>query len=147
ETVDALAATFEGSAGRPLAERLLDCLEAAQGAGGDKRGQQSAALLVVERDGGYAGLSDVLIDLRVDDHAQPISELRRLFGLHQTLFGRTPQEEWIPIDDPLRIEIVERLTALGHDSLADWASVENLEERIDGDDRIDPVVLAALRSG
>ena len=145
ETVDALATTFEGSGGKPLAQRLLDCLEAAQRAGGDKRGQQSAALLVVERDGGYAGLSDALIDLRVDDHAQPIIELRRLFGLHQALFGRTPQEEWIPVDDTLRTEIAERLTALGHDSLADWAGVENLEERIDGDDRIDPVVLAALR--
>ena len=59
ETVDALAETFEATAGRPLAERLLDCLAAAQAAGGDSRGQQSAALLVVERDGGYAGLSDV----------------------------------------------------------------------------------------
>jgi uncharacterized Ntn-hydrolase superfamily protein len=145
DTVDALATTFEGGAGRPLAERLLDCLEAAQRAGGDKRGQQSAALLVVEQDGGYAGLSDVLVDLRVDDHAQPIGELRRLFGLHHALFGKTPQDQWIPIDDALRAEIAERLVALGHASLADWAGVENLEERIDGDDRIDPVVLAALR--
>src|SRR5215217_3108932 len=53
ETVDALAQTFEGSAGRPLAERLLDCLDGAQAAGGDKRGQQSAALLVVEKNAGY----------------------------------------------------------------------------------------------
>ena len=67
ETVDALALSFEGSGGLPLAERLLDCLDAAQFAGGDRRGQQSAALLVVERDGGYAGLSDLLVDLRVDD--------------------------------------------------------------------------------
>jgi uncharacterized Ntn-hydrolase superfamily protein len=145
DTVDALAATFEEGAGRPLAERLLDCLDAAQRAGGDRRGQQSAALLVVERDGGYAKLSDVLVDLRVDDHPQPITELRRLFGLHHALFGRTPPAEWIPIDDALRVEIAERLAALGHASLADWAGVENLEERIDGDDRIDPVVLAALR--
>jgi uncharacterized Ntn-hydrolase superfamily protein len=145
ETVDALAATFEGRAGRPLAERLLDCLEAAQRAGGDRRGQQSAALLVVERDGGYAGLSDVLIDLRVDDHPRPIEELRRLCDLHHALFGKTRPEEWSPIDDTLRAEIAERLAALGHASLADWAGVENLEERIDGDDRIDPVVLAALR--
>jgi uncharacterized Ntn-hydrolase superfamily protein len=145
ETVDALATTFEGSAGRPLAERLLDCLDAAQQAGGDRRGQQSAALLVVERDGGYAGLSDVLVDLRVDDHKQPLTELRRLFTLHTALFGKTPRSEWIAIDDELRTEIQERLAALGHATLADWAGVENLEERIDGDDRIDPVVLAALR--
>ena len=70
-----------------LAERLLDCLAAGQAAGGDSRGQQSAALLVVERDGGYAGLSDSVVDLRVDDHERPIEELRRLYGLHQALFG------------------------------------------------------------
>ena len=63
---------------RPLAERLLHCLAAAQLAGGDRRGQQSAALLVVERDGGYGRLSDMLVDLRVDDHERPIDELRRL---------------------------------------------------------------------
>src|ERR1051325_10003484 len=68
ETVDALAATFESSAGKLLAERLLDCLDAAQAAGGDSRGQQSAALLVVERNGGYAGLSDEGVDLRVAEH-------------------------------------------------------------------------------
>lgn len=145
ETVDELAASFEGSTDRPLAERLLDCLDAAQRAGGDRRGQQSAALLVVERNAGYAGLSDVLVDLRVDDHAQPLTELRRLYGLHQTLFGKTPETEWISIDDVLRAEIAERLAVLGHANLADWAGVENLEERMGGDDRIDPVVLDALR--
>src|ERR671939_1568329 len=56
ETVAALAATFEATAGRPLAERLLECLAAAQAAGGDRRGQQSAALLVVEENGGYGGV-------------------------------------------------------------------------------------------
>src|SRR5919202_1394623 len=73
-TVDALADTFESSRGRPLAERLLDCLAAAQAAGGDKRGQQSASLLIVERDAGYANLSDTVVDLRVDDHERPIVE-------------------------------------------------------------------------
>ena len=145
ETVDALAETFEGNAGRPLAERLLACLDAAQLAGGDKRGQQSAALLVVEQDGGYAGLSDVLVDLRVDDHPQPLAELGRLYDLHWTLFGRTPKADWILIDDALRDEISERLAELGYTSLTGWAGVVNLEERIDGNERIDPVVLAALR--
>ncbi|RDI74167.1 hypothetical protein Gocc_2264 [Gaiella occulta] len=144
-TVDALAASFAASGGRPLAERLLDALAAAQAAGGDRRGQQSAALLVVERDGGYAGLSDRLVDLRVDDHARPLEELRRLYGIHQTLFGKTAREEWIPVDDTLRAEIAGRLAALGHATLDDWAGVENLEERVDGSSAIDPVVLEALR--
>jgi len=144
-TVDALVSTFLATPGRPLSERLLDCLAAAQAAGGDRRGQQSAALLVVERDGGYAGLSDTLVDLRVDDHERPIEELRRLHRLHDALFGKTAEEDWITVDEALRAEITERLAAVGHASLEDWAAEENLEERVTGTDRIDPVVLAALR--
>jgi uncharacterized Ntn-hydrolase superfamily protein len=146
ETVDALAETFERTAGAPLAERLLDCLGAAQAAGGDRRGQQSASLLVVQRDGGYAGLSDILLDLRVDDHERPIEELRRLYGLHDALFGKTPRARWLPVDDALRAEIRERLARLGYERLDDWAGVENLEERVEGEDAIDPVVLEALRA-
>ncbi len=145
ETVDALAQTFETTAGKPLVVRLLDCLAAAQAAGGDRRGQQSAALLVVERDGGYAHLSDTLVDLRVDDHATPVEELHRLYGIHRALFGRTPRSEWLPVDEKLRAELTERLARLGFERLADWAGVENLEERVDGEDAIDPVVLAELR--
>ena len=144
-TVDALAATFEATRGRPLAERLLDCLDAAEAAGGDSRGRQSAALLVVERDGGYAGLSDSLVDLRVDDHEDPLGELRRIHGIHDLLFGKTPREEWIAVDDALRAELDELLGRVGHGTLADWAGVENLEERVDGEDEVDPVVLARLR--
>lgn len=144
-TVDALAETFTSSTGRPLAERLVACLAAAEAAGGDSRGRQSAALLVVERDGGYAGLSDTLVDLRVDDHPEPIEELERIYRLHDALFGRTPRSEWLAVDDALRTEIEERLAALGHATLDDWADVENLEERVDGTDTIDPVVLMALR--
>jgi uncharacterized Ntn-hydrolase superfamily protein len=144
ETVDAIAETFESSSG-PLAERLIDCLAAAQAAGGDSRGQQSAALLVVETDGGYAGLSDVVIDLRVDDHKRPIGELRRLYGLHQQLFGKTPSSDWIQVDNDLRAELHERLGKLGYESLSEWAGVENLEERLVGEDVIDPVVLEELR--
>jgi uncharacterized Ntn-hydrolase superfamily protein len=144
-TVDALAETFEATAKRPLAERLLDCLAAAQAAGGDSRGQQSAALLVVKRDGGYAGLSDVLVDLRVDDHERPIEELARVHDLHTQLFGRTPRRYWLPLEGELRAEVDERLSRLGHDSLTSWAGVENLEERVDGDEDIDPIVLEALR--
>jgi uncharacterized Ntn-hydrolase superfamily protein len=145
DTVAALAETFEATGGRPLAERLVDCLDAAEAAGGDSRGRQSAALLVVERDGGYASLSDTLVDLRVDDHPDPLVELRRIYRLHDLLFGRTPREEWITVDDPLRAELAERLARAGQPSLAAWAGVENLEERVDGDDAIDPVVLERLR--
>ena len=145
DTVDALAETFEATAGGNLAERLLECLAAAQAAGGDSRGQQSASLLVVKRKGGYAALSDVLVDLRVDDHEHPIEELARLYKLHTQLFGRTPERFWLPLEGELRAEVDERLGRLGYDSLDAWAGVENLEERVDGDDAIDPVVLDALR--
>ena len=149
-TVEALAEAFEGSAGRPLAERLLDCLAAAQAAGGDRRGQQSASLLVVERDGGYAGLSDSVVDLRVDDHERPIEELRRLYDLHQAIFGQTPREEWVPVDEALAAELRERLARLGfegdlEDAFNRWAGNENLEERVDGVEAIDPIVLEKLR--
>jgi uncharacterized Ntn-hydrolase superfamily protein len=150
ETVTALATTFASTDGRPLAERLLDCLAAAQSAGGDRRGQQSAALLVVERDAGYAGLSDSLVDLRVDDHERPIAELARLYEIHSLLFGKTPPPQWIDVDDELRGELRTRLAQLGYQgdletALAAWAGTENLEERVRGADRIDPVVLDELR--
>jgi uncharacterized Ntn-hydrolase superfamily protein len=149
ETVDAIAGTFEKTSG-PLAERLLDCLDAAQAAGGDRRGQQSAALLVVEKDGGYASLSDVVVELRVEDHERPLEELRRLYGLHQAIFGETPKEDWIEVDDELAGELRERLAHLGYESdlgesFFAWAGKENLEERVDGVERIDPVVLEELR--
>src|SRR6476660_8174714 len=145
ETVTALATTFEANAHLPLAQRLIDCLAAAQAAGGDRRGQQSASLLVVQKEGGYAGLSDILVDLRVDDHERPIQELRRIAGLHSRLFGLSPREDWLPLEGELRAAVDERLARLGYDSLDTWAGVENLEERVDGDDVIDPVVLDALR--
>jgi uncharacterized Ntn-hydrolase superfamily protein len=151
ETVTALARTFEETAGRPLAERLLEALAAAQAAGGDRRGQQSAALLVVREDGGYMGTSNAVADLRVDDHPTPIEELRRIYVMHDLLFGSTPAEEWLDVDEQLAAELRERLDRLGYegialpDAFAAWAGTENLEERIEGIDRIDPVVLAELR--
>jgi len=145
ETVTALATAFEANAYLPLAQRLIECLAAAQAAGGDRRGQQSASLLVVQKEGGYAGLSDVLVDLRVDDHERPIEELRRIHELHHRLFGLSPREDWLPLEGELRAEVGERLARLGYDSLDAWAGVENLEERVDGEDAIDPVVLDALR--
>ena len=145
ETVDAIAETFESNAGPPLAVRLVDCLAAAQAAGGDRRGQQSSSLLIVEEDGGYAQLSDLVLDLRVDDHERPIEELRRLYTLHDRLFGRTPRDEWLPVEGALRDEVDSRVRGLGFESLARWAGAANLEDRVDGEDAIDPVVLEALR--
>ena len=150
ETVAALAVTFEQNAHLSLAERLIECLAAAQSAGGDRRGQQSASLLVVEKDAGYANLSDVVVDLRVDDHERPIGELGRLYGLHNELFGVTPPEDWLAVDEILTAELRDRLNRLGYDgelgrAFSDWAGTENLEERVDGLERIDPVVLGALR--
>ena len=149
ETVDAIAETFESSKGT-LAERLLDCLDAAQAAGGDRRGQQSAALLVVEEDGGYAQLSDTVVELRVEDHERPLEELRRIYRLHEALFGETPRDEWLTVDDALATELRERLARLGYDGdLEDafnrWSGNVNLEERVDGVAEIDPVVLQELR--
>ena len=148
-TVDAIAETFETSKG-PLAERLLDCLDAAQAAGGDSRGQQSAAILVVQRDGGYAGLSDSVVDLRVDEHVRPLEELRRIYVMHDAIFGKTPASMWLDVDDELAAELRERLARIGYeDELAQafftWAGNENLEERVDGVERLDPVVLEELR--
>jgi uncharacterized Ntn-hydrolase superfamily protein len=150
ETVDAIVEAFEASAGKPLAERLLNSLDAGQAAGGDRRGQQSAALLVVERDGGYAGLSDGVVDLRVDEHGRPLEELRRIYAMHQAIFGETPREDWLEVDGPLEGELRERLGRIGYDGdLGDaffaWAGKENLEERVDGVERVDPVVLEELR--
>ena len=151
ETVDALAETFESSSGRPLADRLIDCLAAAQAAGGDSRGQQSSALLVVQRDGGYASMSDTVVELRVEDHERPIEELRRIYTLHDEIFGVTPRDKWVPVDDTLAEELRERLAKLGYEgeleeAFTRWTGKENLEDRVDGVDQIDPAVLEALRS-
>src|SRR4029453_359066 len=105
ETVAALGRTFEETAGKPLAERLLHALAAAQAAGGDRRGQQSAALLVVRKDGGYMGTTDAVADLRVDDHPAPIEELRRIYSMHDLLFGETPEEDWLEVDEQIALEL------------------------------------------
>jgi len=152
ETVAGLVHGFEANADRPLAERIVEALAAAQLAGGDRRGQQAAGLLVVQKDGGYGGMDDVLVDLRVDDHSEPVAELKRLYGMHQLLFGKTPDDEGLPVDDGLAEELRARLAALGYadpslkKSFNQWAGTANLEDRVTGVDRIDPVVLDELRS-
>jgi len=144
QVVDALAEAFEGTAG-PLSSRLTTALLAADRAGGDKRGRQSAALLVVSERGGYGGGSDVLIDLRVDDNPDPVPELGRLLDLHGLYFGRPDPDAVLPLTDGLAREVRDRLARLGYSRLEDWAGVENYEERmVPGG--IDPVVLEKLRA-
>lgn len=143
EVVDSLADAFEGTSGS-LAVRLRHALLAADRAGGDRRGRQSAALLVVSDGGGYGGGSDVLVDLRVDDDADPVPELGRLLDLHELYFGKPDPEQVMPLIGDLAVEVQDRLQRLGYVSLDDWAGVENYEERmVDGG--IDLVVLEKLR--
>ena len=150
-TLDAMVRSFEDTAGQPLAARLLAGLAAAQQEGGDRRGQQAAALLVVRKGSGYGGC-DVLVDVRVDDHPAPVAELQRLYDLHQLYFGKTPPEDWLVVDTDLSRELRVRLCRLGYcsnDIAADllaWASVENFELRVNGVERLDPVLLRELRS-
>ncbi|MGH2985159.1 MAG: DUF1028 domain-containing protein [Solirubrobacterales bacterium] len=150
DTIARLAETFEAGSELPLADRMMRALVAAEAAGGDRRGKQAAALRVVGSGGGYGG-ADIVVDLRVDDHHEPIAELERLLELHEFHFGSTPEDQWLPVDDGLRAELRDRLEAMGHASgdlvgdLENWAAIVNLEERVEGADRIDPVVLEHLR--
>jgi len=149
EVVVAAADAWESSTG-PLARRLYGALTAGDRAGGDKRGRQSAAILVVTEGGGYGGGSDVLVDLRVDDHPAPTAELGRLLDLHDLYFGKPDPATLLPLDDALRAEIAGALASLGYDvvdfaaAFEQWVGTENYEERqVPGS--IDPVVLDRLR--
>jgi uncharacterized Ntn-hydrolase superfamily protein len=156
DVVDAMRDGWLASSGdAPLARRLLAALRAGDRAGGDRRGRQSAALLVVARGMGYGGTSDVVVDLRVDDHSDPVGELARLLDIHALLFDKPDPETLLDLAGEVGDEVRGRLAAAGHraDSggvealdaaLADWAGVENLEERL-VPGRIDPLVLAHLR--
>jgi uncharacterized Ntn-hydrolase superfamily protein len=143
-------------AGNPrLAYRLLAALRAGDAAGGDRRGRQSAALLVVAKGMGYGGTSDVMVDLRVDDHPDPVTELGRLMGMHTLYFERPDPATLLPLTGELAAEVRERLAAAGHpagpapadldEALASWAGIANLEERV-VPGAIDPLVLEQLRA-
>jgi uncharacterized Ntn-hydrolase superfamily protein len=110
ETVNDMARAYEAAGALPhLADRLIAALTAAQHAGGDSRGKQSAALYVVRAKGGYGGFNDRLVDLRVDDHPEPIEELRRLLGLHrQVWLGPTPPDRYT-LDTTEKIHFLQSL--------------------------------------
>lgn len=157
QVVDALGETFESAHG-DLAERLVTALAAGQAAGGDRRGQESAALLVVRARGGYGAFNDRYIDLRVDDHPKPIEELKRLLELHQLYLGKTDPEDLLAIDDNLARELQQMMARRGYSATVtgmwdeqskkafrEFAGVENLEERLQEGPFIDRVVLKFLR--
>ena len=153
--VDAMAESFESSSGA-LADRLLLALAAGDTAGGDRRGRQSAAIAVVEPQGGYGGNDDRLVDLRVDDHRDPVGELRRLYDIHVLLNGTTPDEQKLPLEGDLAEEVRDLLARAGYlseageqgllDALRAFVGTENLEARWWQERRLDPVVLAHLRT-
>ncbi len=153
EVVTSMAQSFQESAGA-LPERLIGVLRAGLIAGGDRRGQQSAALLVAKPGGGYGGTHDRYIDLRVDDHPGPVEELARLLDMHRFYFERPDESEVIEVGPDLGREIADRLTRVGWldpghdlwDRLSDYMGWENLEERWAEGGRIDPKVLAYLRA-
>jgi len=140
ETVEAMARTYRETQG-DLATRLLSALDAGQAAGGDSRGKQSAALLVVREGGGYGGDNDRVVDLRVDDHPDPIRELVRIRNLHTLYFGETRPEDVVGVDGDVRREVADVLRRRGYvegldiedddlfDALSAYIRTENFEER------------------
>ena len=158
DTVLAMARTFEQVTGS-LCDRLVAALAAGQAAGGDSRGQQSAALLVVRAGGGYGGFNDRFIDLRVDDHPQPIEELQRILQLHKLYLFPPDPKDILTIDPGIAHELQELLTLTGdyqgpitdsyddvtRDAFRKFSGRENLEERWFEDARIDRVVLEFMR--
>ena len=112
-TVEAMAKSFEDSEGE-LADRLVASLAAGQKAGGDRRGQQAAALLVVREEGGYGGLDDCYIDLRVDDAPQPIEQLKALLDLHHLYFKSPATDDWMMIEGELCQELQRIVKYAGH---------------------------------
>lgn len=159
QVVDAMAQAFEATRGS-LADRLLAALAAGDEAGGDRRGRQSAALLVVRAGGGYGGGSDRLVDLRVDDHGQPVQELQRIYNVWKLYFTSSENAVRLTLEGETLREVQEIMKALGHyagpvhgqlDEATRQAyhaliGNENFEERIPMDaDWIDSEVLAYLR--
>lgn len=158
-TIAAMAAGFE-LATSELADRLIAALLAGQRAGGDRRGQQSAALLVVREKGGYAGFNDRYLDLRVDDDARPIERLTEILRLHHLYFGQSDPAALIPIDARIARElqriarqskhytgsITGRYDEVTRQAVEQLVGMENLEDRWPlGEARIDPVAFEFLQ--
>lgn len=159
DVVEAMQTTFVAG-NDPLSQRLLAALAAADAAGGDRRGKQSAALLVVHAQGGYGGLNDRYVDLRVDDAADPIGELTRLLNIHSLFFDRPRLADSLAIEGALakRLHAILQITgdlerepsepydAAVRDALRALVERENLEERWYDDAQIDRVAWEYLQS-
>ena len=151
EVVDEMSSAFTSSDGE-LARRLLAALVAGDARGGDRRGRQSAALLVVRKGGGYDGGNDIAVDLRVDDHGTPIPELRRIFDLHRLFMPRPEDLEFVPVDDRLAGELRSLLDLapgpydeMVKEALREYVGTENLEERWSEAHEIERGILEHLR--
>ena len=159
-TVEAMAAAFEAARRGPgeLADWLVGALAAGQAAGGDSRGRQAAGVLVVRHNGGYGGNNDRYLDLRVDDHPEPIDKLAELVTMHHLFFGEVDPANLIPLADVAE-PLQKILHQTGHyrgplsgqfddatrTALRALVGSENLEERWDGTgDSIDRVVVDFL---
>jgi uncharacterized Ntn-hydrolase superfamily protein len=160
-TVEAMVKRFEevrGGEGE-LSDWLVDALDAGQAAGGDSRGRQSAAVLVVRAGGGYGGNNDHYLDLRVDDHGEPIKELARIVKIHHLFFGEVDKDDLVPLPD-VAAELQKMMKKTGHykgpingefdedtrRALRSLVGMENLEERWNGEgDHIDRLALEYLR--
>ncbi len=146
--VAAMQDAFEASdADEPLARRLLAALSAGDDAGGDRRGRQSAALLVVKEGAGYGGRDDIVADLRVDDHPDPVTELARLLDLNDLYLTASTETERVEITPDLAAEIEHLVHERGFADLGSWVGTENYEMRVDPHGTwIDEKVLEILRS-
>jgi uncharacterized Ntn-hydrolase superfamily protein len=148
EVVEAMEAMWLAGAELPFERRLLETLAAGDDAGGDKRGRQSAALLVVRDGAGYAGGDDIAADLRVDDHEAPVAELARLLDLNDLYLTASTDEEKVPVTDELREQLEEFARTEGHPDFATWVGSENYEMRVAEDlTWVDQQVLDIVQRG
>jgi uncharacterized Ntn-hydrolase superfamily protein len=151
EVVEAMKASWDSTHEEPdLARRLLAALVAGDLAGGDSRGRQSAALLVVREGAGYGGRDDVAVDLRVDDHERPCDELGRLLDLNDLYLTASRDDEKVAVTPELQTELDDRAGKLGHPGFMAWVGTENFEMRVSPADEarrwVDQKVLDLLRS-
>ena len=159
KVVESMAKAYEETSG-DLIDRLLEALSAGQAAGGDRRGQQSAALLVVRDKGGYEGFSDRYVDLRVDEHAAPIEELKRVFKIYDmTMLSREDPKNLLTIDHNIATDLQTSLTKLGmyegpitgllddatKRAVHEFVNIHNFENKMRDDGRIWKSILDYLK--